>query len=399
MQQHLDDLLQQGIDALAAGNTIDDFVARHSEQGQELRELLDLAIQTGVVLEEIQPSPRAKAATMNLVLERSMRRRSGGSIMTLAALPHLRQMAAVLAAAAILVLAPAGAFVASANALPGDSTYPIKEVWEDIQLTLAFSEEAKATAYANFALRRADELAELNRRGRSVSIEAINAISEYTTAAMSSLEKNEPSDATQQRFEELSARQQNVLLEVAAVAPETAQPALQRAIEVSRRGSQTAQERGTGTPQSNPGTGRRDDDDAAAGPADISNESDRKSAAETTDQDRLGKREEVENQQDARPSDTSGPGGREQKDRDRDLDKDRKSGEDSREQETDRESSPQASSGPKAADSEDDSRSGRRGERDEEEEDDESDSAGRRDNEERNDSNAERDAGRKRNND
>ncbi|GEM_PF-6384664 len=387
MQQHLDELLQQGIDAIAKGGTIEDFISGHNEQAQELRELLQLAVQTGMVLAEVQPSPSARAATLSLVLERSQRKPTrGASIITLAAFPQLRQIAAVLIAAVVLVLAPASAFVVSANALPGDSIYPIKEAWEDIQLTLAFNDEGKANTYASLALRRTEEMAELSKIGRPVPVEAINKLAKYTSTAMNTPENN-GSTTPVQRLEELTERQQKVLMEVAAVAPEAAQPALQHALEVSRRGHQKAKEQAAGTTQNNSGPGRQDTAGATAGETDDRKESGKESSAEILDQDRLGKREEARDQQEDRSSNTEERNNKERDSEEKDDDRDKKV-RDATEKDKDNTAGAQESSGSRTSGSE--SKSGRQDKQDKDDDDDKSDNIRPRNQEDRNDKNNER---------
>ncbi|MSQ14400.1 MAG: hypothetical protein EXR50_00845 [Dehalococcoidia bacterium] len=314
MQQPLDDLLQQGIDSVANGGAIEDFLALHQEHAAELRELLQIAVRVSATLVEAPANTRAKTATLNLVLERSRKRPARANIMPFAPMFHLRQMAAVLIAVAVLILAPASALIASANTLPGDALYSVKEVWEGVQLALAFDDDAKTDTYTRLALRRTEEIAELNRVGRPVPPEAINTLSQYTAAVISGLEDKTLSTTVQQRFEELTQRQQDVLKAVAAGAPATAQQALQHALDVSRRGHETALAKQESNPQSgdSSGAGPKNNDEAANNAKDNQGRPIENSQPQGPYQQRSSGRESANQQQDSRSSNSNDAAKKEQ---------------------------------------------------------------------------------------
>ena len=63
-----------------------------------------------------------------------------------------------------------GTLAASARALPDDALYPVKLAAEQVRVTLAFSDVDEAKLHLQFAERRADEMTEMARQGKSDKI-------------------------------------------------------------------------------------------------------------------------------------------------------------------------------------------------------------------------------------
>ena len=70
----------------------------------------------------------------------------------------------------VIVLAGIGTVAASAGALPNESLYSVKLATEQARVTLAFSNINKAELHIRFAERRADEMVEMARQGKSDKI-------------------------------------------------------------------------------------------------------------------------------------------------------------------------------------------------------------------------------------
>ncbi len=124
---------------------------------------------------------------------------------------------------------------------PGDPLYPVKIGWENLRLQLAVTDDARASASAELASRRTEEIAEMAAEGRSRYQEAVDRLSNHTADAVSRLQQEAPPEDLGQRMLEITQRQQQVLATVAASAPPAAQPALQHALEVARQGHSKAQ--------------------------------------------------------------------------------------------------------------------------------------------------------------
>ena len=76
-------------------------------------------------------------------------------------------------AVSVILLAGVGTVAASANALPEEPLYSVKLATEQARVTLAFSDMDKAELHIQFAERRATEIAEMARQGKSDEIPAL----------------------------------------------------------------------------------------------------------------------------------------------------------------------------------------------------------------------------------
>jgi uncharacterized protein DUF5667 len=130
----------------------------------------------------------------------------------------------------------AAAASASANALPGDPLYPIKQAGEVLAVQLAPDDAARQQVWLNQADTRLDETARLLEQGRDT--EASASIGQYDAALDAAAVDDPATAALQPRLEEKQARLSALL----KTAPVSARPGLQRALEATQRG----QTRGNG---------------------------------------------------------------------------------------------------------------------------------------------------------
>lgn len=87
-----------------------------------------------------------------------------------------------LAAAALIVLAilvsGTGLYIASAQALPGDTLYPVKRAAEGLRISLAPSSEQKLALSLSYSQRRVDEIRSLLDRGRRSQVRFVGTLNE-----------------------------------------------------------------------------------------------------------------------------------------------------------------------------------------------------------------------------
>jgi hypothetical protein len=118
-------------------------------------------------------------------------------------------------AAAVLLLALLlPAFVAaSAGAVPGDWNYGVKRASERVRLALTFDEAGRREYHLTLAERRAEELAEVIRRGRTGEVEAVARAYQAELAAATAGVKRDPapSVAEVRRIEDSVRRQESVI--------------------------------------------------------------------------------------------------------------------------------------------------------------------------------------------
>lgn len=175
---HFDNILDDCLARLTAGESIMDCLARYPEHADELAPLLRMSQETARIAHTATPTDSARArgmARMQVALvegkQRSYRRWQ---------LPRLswRQFStpimAALAIAFLIVVAAGGTTVASADSLPGEALYPIKTMREGVEeRIIARSAERKAEVQAKLARERGREMRELIVRGRIHDAEVV----------------------------------------------------------------------------------------------------------------------------------------------------------------------------------------------------------------------------------
>jgi hypothetical protein len=130
----------------------------------------------------------------------------------------------------------AAAASASANALPGEPLYPIKQAGEVLAVQLAPGDAARQQVWLNQADTRLDETARLLEQGRDT--EASASIGRYDAALDAAAIDDPARVVTEPQLEAKQARLSALL----KTAPVSARPGLQRALEATQRG----QARGNG---------------------------------------------------------------------------------------------------------------------------------------------------------
>ncbi len=238
---NMEELLEQALEAPEQGQSFEGLLSSHANAAQEITAMLSVASQVRSAL-TVSPNEEAKTATRFNVLSHAAQRRSAPWTHFFFTAFMLRPAAAVGIALLLLAVGSTSAVVASASALPGEPLYPVKTSWEQVQIALTFDEMAKGQAQAHLAQRRTEEIAQLADQGRGVPSDAVVRMSAQTETAMAGMAKGQDLTALSQQLADITERQQQVLERVAKAAPESAQPALERALEVSRSGHQKAQE-------------------------------------------------------------------------------------------------------------------------------------------------------------
>ncbi|MBI2853891.1 MAG: hypothetical protein HYX87_03095 [Chloroflexi bacterium] len=162
-------ILDECIDRMRNGESIEQCLARFPEHLAELEPLLKVASCVSQI-SGLEASDTVKARVRCLALDAartSSRRHSSGWF------GWVRNRALVTAAAAILVLLFSGVGIveASGGSLPGQPLYAVKTTVERVELALTRSDVGKAKLLAKFADRRVDEMDYLVSAGNGDGIE------------------------------------------------------------------------------------------------------------------------------------------------------------------------------------------------------------------------------------
>ena len=161
--------LDDCLDLLSQGWSVDDCLVRYPDDAAGLRPLLATAAATrGAFASEAMPSEAQARIQRRVMAEWDRlppRRASWLSWLSPAASPRWAGAAAVLLLA--LAMGSFGTVSVSAGTLPGDALYPVKRFTEETRAWLARSPEAQVSAYSNLVKTRVEELQLLVSQGRT----------------------------------------------------------------------------------------------------------------------------------------------------------------------------------------------------------------------------------------
>ena len=164
-QKKIEDIFDECLERMFAGESIEDCLKTYPEQASKLEPLLKTSSAFIRRLAAIQPAPEFRVKVRSQLQARLYAKQEKVKI------PFWRQRWAVATASILLVLlAGAGMVAASTSALPDETLYPVKLATEQVRVTLVPSDTAKAKLHIQFAERRAMEIAEMARQGKSSKI-------------------------------------------------------------------------------------------------------------------------------------------------------------------------------------------------------------------------------------
>jgi len=246
MADSIEQALQQCLELLRQGITLEQALATYPGQAQELEPLLHAAlIAQGGLAVRIPPEVRARVRSCALAeWDRRHQRRGWGWPMPAFG---LRLAGAVASIILVMVLGSMGVGTAAAQAVPGDILYPVKEFREGAAQWFARSPEARVALYTGLVRERVEEVRTLVAKKQSSS-EAISVALGRLNSHLLSLNnllegKTEgltvpvgPGLAEALRVAAMEQRSaQGALEEALGQAPEEARPELQHAVDTLRQ--------------------------------------------------------------------------------------------------------------------------------------------------------------------
>ena len=160
-------VLQECLDYMEQGESVEAIIARFPEMGAELRPFLETAVQLAALAP--QPSLAAKQQSQKAFLAHA------ASLHVTPVRPstwyRVRQILLPLASLALLlILFSAAAVSVSASAIPGDALYPVKRLVENVRLNRTEDPASAADLLAEFDQERLREVQTLLRTGRSAEV-------------------------------------------------------------------------------------------------------------------------------------------------------------------------------------------------------------------------------------
>jgi hypothetical protein len=163
-----EDILDECIDRMLAGESMEECLQSYPGRAQELMPLLESAA-AAQEASSIEPSLEFKNLARHEVMSKvqaEARKPEGRKRWKLPVLGwQPRWAVTAVAAFFILLIATSSTVAASSNAMPDDTLYPVKLAVENVRLRFAFSDTKKAELNSEFAERRVDEIIHLTEAG------------------------------------------------------------------------------------------------------------------------------------------------------------------------------------------------------------------------------------------
>ncbi|MCF7804664.1 MAG: DUF5667 domain-containing protein [Candidatus Marinimicrobia bacterium] len=177
MNNEFNTILDYCIDEMRTGQSIDDLVNQFPEYADELRPMLEMSEHLG----ELE-APEPSAETINNALfeigQRAGQQQqepdtSGLFLPAFVRQPWVRRTVSAVLVVVVLFI---GLSTASADSVPGDLLYPIKQLTESIQIAFTFNEEDAAELRLTFSEKRLEELSQVYRETGEVNEPLIQAM-------------------------------------------------------------------------------------------------------------------------------------------------------------------------------------------------------------------------------
>ena len=168
MVEPFENILNESLERLRQGESVEQCLARYPEQAAELAPLLRVAADSQKASSAVKPRPEFKArARYELQLQLHAKERKTEPKKT--SFIHWMPRWAVAVASVILIflVAGTGTVAASTSSMPDDTLYPVKLAAEQVRLGLTRGDIKKARVNVRLADRRVKEIVYLARSGDS----------------------------------------------------------------------------------------------------------------------------------------------------------------------------------------------------------------------------------------
>lgn len=171
MNNKLYDAFETCLRAMQNGASLDSVLARYPKLASELRPILK-ASQRAREITVPRPSADVMRRGRAQLLQRAseMRESRRKPAWRQSVIPLFQRLAFALTLAVVFLMSGTGLVQASSSALPGENLYPVKRTWEDVRLLFIFTHEIREAMEGEYEQERLEEVSELLREGRVVSI-------------------------------------------------------------------------------------------------------------------------------------------------------------------------------------------------------------------------------------
>jgi hypothetical protein len=180
-------ILGQGIAEITSRrHTLEEWLSLHPDEAEELRPLLEIAL--NIRKEDLSPSPQFKEKARQRLWQEMEKPTSRFSFITTGFSIILRPFHSLKTVALVvplfLVLGFGSALNSSRSSLPDDTLYGLKTGMENLNMTVTLDPVKKSDLRISLFERRIDELILMNQLGRDVSQSTLDSISAYLEEAL-----------------------------------------------------------------------------------------------------------------------------------------------------------------------------------------------------------------------
>jgi uncharacterized membrane protein YgcG len=174
MARKFDEVLDECLERVLHGETLEDCLKSHPEHAGQLEPLLRTAMVTQKAT-SVEARPEFKARLRYEIASRAQASARPVPPRSPFLVWAPRWAVAIVSICLIFVLAGGSTVAAASNTVPGDTLYSVKTTSEGVWLALTFSDAAKARLQARFAERRVREMARIIESGRMGDLQGLSA--------------------------------------------------------------------------------------------------------------------------------------------------------------------------------------------------------------------------------
>jgi len=178
-ESEISQIIEKGLEEILAGKaTVEDVIHRHPDQSEELRLELDAALWLISQREKLSPRPGFVQASRRRVVARVRQEQAArgwfprlSSIFSHSYMRRAAQLAVVFMMILGMLMMGTGVVFASQSAVPGESLYPVKRMYEQVSISITADEVQRASLSVEFSQRRLIEAEVLVARGNFEDLE------------------------------------------------------------------------------------------------------------------------------------------------------------------------------------------------------------------------------------
>ncbi len=170
MANKFEDILEECLERMLQGESLEQCLELYPEQAAELKPLLEVAAAARRAA-SVEPRPEFKAqARYQLNLMQAKKERPKRRFVLLG---WQRGLVIALTCVLVILLIGGSTVAASANSTPDETLYPVKLATEQVQLALTRSDIGKAKLHLRFADRRAWEITQMAEKDNPEEVQEL----------------------------------------------------------------------------------------------------------------------------------------------------------------------------------------------------------------------------------